>query len=135
MSYLDTAAKFYDGIAQSPETGACCAQRNDLELPGLAVPERMAAMTYSCGTTVHPDELRDAPTVLYIGVGGGLEALQFAYFTRRAGGVIAVDPVAAMRDVACANLHAAAAINGWFDTAFVEVLGGDAFHLPMPLRC
>src|SRR5262245_24818219 len=132
MTYLDTTASFYDGLARAPGRGACCAQRNDVRLPGLVVPERMAAMTYSCGTTVHPEELRDGPSVLYVGVGGGLEALQFAYFARRPGAVIAVDPVATMRDAAIANLREAARVNEWFDIGFVLVLPGDAFALPVP---
>src|SRR6266478_4106312 len=51
-------------------------------------------MNYGCGSTVDPADLRGDGPVLYIGVGGGLEALQLAYFRRRPGGVIAVDPVA-----------------------------------------
>src|SRR5262249_20671861 len=57
-------------------------------------------------------------------------ALQFAYFSRRVGSVIAVDPVAAMREAAIANLREAAALNDWFDERFVEGLPGDAFALP-----
>jgi SAM-dependent methyltransferase len=68
----------------------------------------MYEMNYGCGSTVHPAELIDKPTVLYIGVGGGLEALQFAYFGRRADAVIAVDPVAEMRHAAIENLKLAA---------------------------
>jgi len=85
----------------------------------------------SCGTTVHPTELAKQPTVLYVGVGGGLEALQFAYFSRRAGGVVAIEPVAAMREAATRNLEIAAQENPWFDTSFVEIREGDAFNLPV----
>jgi ubiquinone/menaquinone biosynthesis C-methylase UbiE len=76
------------------------------------------------------NELGNNPTVLYVGVGGGLEALQFAYFSRRAAGVIAVDPVAAMREAADRNLAKAADSNPWFKPEFVEIRDGDAFALP-----
>lgn len=130
--YLAAARAFYDAAADVPALGACCAQRNDLHLPGLAVPQAMEALAFSCGTTVHPAELSDAPTVLYIGVGGGLEALQFAWFSRRPGGVIAVDSAPRMRQAAQDNLAAAARLNPWFDPAFVCVLAGDALALPVP---
>lgn len=64
-----------------------------------------------------------------MGVGGGKEALRFAYFSRRPGAVIAVDPVAARRDAAKRNLAATAACDPWFDLAFVSVRDGDAFSL------
>ncbi|MBF2063006.1 MAG: arsenosugar biosynthesis arsenite methyltransferase ArsM [Calothrix sp. C42_A2020_038] len=131
MTYLETAAKFYSEVAQTPQIGLCCVQSTPLQLPGLIVPQKMKEMNYGCGTTVHPTELADQPTVLYVGVGGGLEALQFAYFSRRVGGVIAVDPVAAMRASAKANLEMAVIENSWFDTSFVEIKEGDAFNLPV----
>jgi ubiquinone/menaquinone biosynthesis C-methylase UbiE len=89
-------------------------------------------MNYGCGTTVHPAELINEPTVLYVGVGGGLEALQFAYFSRRSAGVIAVEPVSAMREAATRNLEMAAQENPWFEPSFVEIREGDAFDLPVP---
>jgi SAM-dependent methyltransferase len=91
----------------------------------------MQQMNYGCGTTVRPTELANSPTVLYVGVGGGLEALQFAYFSRRRGAVIAVDPVMAMREAAIRNLELAAQENAWFDPNFVEIRDGDAFSLPV----
>jgi SAM-dependent methyltransferase len=91
----------------------------------------MQEMNYGCGTTVHPAELANDPTVLYVGVGGGLEALQFAYFCRRPGAVIAVDPVAEMRQAATRNLTLAAQDNSWFDPSFVAIRDGDAFALPV----
>ncbi len=131
MTYLETAANFYSEVAQTPEVGLCCVQSTPLQLPGLNVPAQMQEMNYGCGTTVHPTELASQPTVLYVGVGGGLEALQFAYFSRRAGAVIAVDPVPAMREAASRNLQIAAQENDWFDSSFVEVKAGDAFNLPV----
>lgn len=131
MSYLETAASFYSEVAETPQVGLCCVQSSPLQLPGLKIPSKMQAMNYGCGTTVHPAELSLEPTVLYVGVGGGLEALQFAYFSRRPSGVIAVDPVAAMREAAARNLEIAAIENSWFDPSFVEIREGDAFALPV----
>lgn len=131
MTYLDTTAQFYAEVAATPEVGLCCVQSAPLTFPGLIVPKRMQAMNYGCGTTVHAAELVREPRVLYVGVGGGLEALQFAYFSRQPGGVIAVDPVAEMRQAAYENLQAAAALNDWFDPSFVDIREGDAFALPI----
>jgi ubiquinone/menaquinone biosynthesis C-methylase UbiE len=131
MTYLETAAQFYSDVAQTPQVGLCCVQSSPLQLPGLTIPRQMKDMNYGCGTTVHPTELVNQPTVLYVGVGGGLEALQFAYFSRRPGGVIAIDPVVAMREAASTNLETAATQNPWFDTSFVEIKEGDAFNLPV----
>ena len=131
MTYLETAAQFYSQVAQTPEIGLCCVQSTPLQLPGLKIPLAMQEMNYGCGTTVHHNELNNEPTVLYIGVGGGLEALQFAYFSRRPGAVIAIEPVEAMREAAMRNLEIAAIENPWFDTSFVEICPGDAFNLPV----
>jgi ubiquinone/menaquinone biosynthesis C-methylase UbiE len=92
----------------------------------------MQEMNYGCGSTVHPNELANNPKVLYVGVGGGLEALQFAYFCRQPGDVIAVEPVEAMRHAAHRNLQLAAEENDWFSIDFVDIRAGDAFALPVP---
>ncbi|MBN3922534.1 arsenosugar biosynthesis arsenite methyltransferase ArsM [Nostoc sp. NMS4] len=131
MTYLETAAQFYREVAQTPQVGLCCVQSTPLQLPGLKIPLPMQEMNYGCGTTVHPTELGNQPTVLYVGVGGGLEALQFAYFSRYASAVIAVEPVEAMREAAARNLKIAAQENPWFNTSFVEIREGDAFNLPV----
>ncbi|MDB9486610.1 arsenosugar biosynthesis arsenite methyltransferase ArsM [Dolichospermum circinale CS-537/01] len=131
MTYLETAAQFYSQVAQTPEVGLCCVQSTPLQLPGLKIPLAMQEMNYGCGTTVHHNELNNEPTVLYVGVGGGLEALQFAYFSPRPGAIIAVEPVEAMREAAMRNLEIAATENPWFDTSFVEIRPGDAFNLPV----
>ena len=132
MTYLESAADFYSEVAQTPDVGLCCVQSTPLKLPDLNVPVIMQEMNYGCGTTVHPAELGDSPTVLYVGVGGGLEALQFSYFSRREGAIIAVDPVDAMRDAAERNLAIAAQENDWFEANFVKILKGGAFSLPVP---
>ncbi|MBO0349549.1 arsenosugar biosynthesis arsenite methyltransferase ArsM [Phormidium pseudopriestleyi FRX01] len=132
MSYLETTAQFYAEAAKNPQVGLCCVSTSPLKLPGLKIPKIMQQMNYGCGSTVHPTELFGEPTVLYIGVGGGIEALQFAYFCRQPGGVIAVDPVLEMREAATRNLQLAAEENEWFHPDFVQILAGDAFALPMP---
>jgi ubiquinone/menaquinone biosynthesis C-methylase UbiE len=131
MSYLETTANFYAEAAKMPQVGLCCISTPPMQFPDLKIPEIIYQMNYGCGTTIHPTELTGDPTVLYIGVGGGLEALQFAYFCRRKRGVIAVDPVTAMREVAARNLELAAQENDWFDPEFVEIVAGDAFALPV----
>ncbi|OIP78870.1 MAG: SAM-dependent methyltransferase [Oscillatoriales cyanobacterium CG2_30_44_21] len=131
MTYLETTAKFYAEAAQTPQFGLCCISTPPLQYPDLKIPEIIQQMNYGCGTTIQPTELTGSPTVLYIGVGGGLEALQFAYFCRRPSAVIAVDPVAEMRDAAIRNLQLAAKENPWFDPSFVKILDGDAFKLPV----
>lgn len=132
MSYLNTTVQFYADAAETPQVGLCCVSTPLLRLPGLQVPDIMQQMNYGCGSTVHPVELSGNPTVLYIGVGGGLEALQFAYFSRKPNAVIAIDPVPEMRLAARQNLDLAAQHNDWFDPAFVQILNGDAFDLPVP---
>lgn len=131
MTYLETAAQFYSEVAQTPQVGLCCVQSTPLQLPGLKISLEMQQMNYGCGTTVHPTELANQPTVLYVGIGGGLEALQFSYFSRRPSGVIAVEPVLEMRKAAARNLEIAAQENPWFDISFVEIREGDAFNLPI----
>jgi ubiquinone/menaquinone biosynthesis C-methylase UbiE len=132
MTYLETTAQFYREVAQTPEVGLCCVQSSPLQLPGLKIPSQMQEMNYGCGTTVHPNELGNNPIVLYVGIGGGLEALQFAYFSRFPGGVIAVDPVSEMLEAARENLQIATLENSWFETDFVTLKEGDAFNLPVP---
>lgn len=131
MTYLETTAEFYQEVAETPEVGLCCVQNGAFQLPGLNIPTAMEEMNYGCGTTVQPTELMNQPTVLYVGVGGGLEALQFAYFSPRPEAVIAVEPVAAMREAAQRNLATAAEENSWFEPSFVKIVSGDAFNLPV----
>jgi len=132
LSIDDTLTEVYRQAATTPDPGLCCVERRPLHLPELVIPEAMTAMDYGCGATMHLADMKPEQTVLYVGVGGGLEALQFAYFARRPGGVIAIDPVPEMRKAARRNLEAAAAVNPWFDPAFVEIRDGDARALPVP---
>lgn len=130
-SYLDTVEGVYARAARTPDTRLCCTRSPLWNLPGLHPPPIMLQMNYGCGSTVDPRDLALGDTVLYVGVGGGLEALQFAYCTRRPGGVIAVDPVAAMRAKAQENFAEAARLNPWFDPDFVRLLDGSALELPV----
>jgi SAM-dependent methyltransferase len=129
-NYLQTVESVYEQAALQPDANLCCTQAPVWNLPDLHIPPIMLEMNYGCGSTVNPRDLKPKDTILYVGVGGGLEALQFAYFARRAGGVIAVDPVAAMRDKARANFLEAARLNAWFQPDFVQILDGNALHLP-----
>ncbi len=131
MSYLDAAKDFYKHAALTPDAGLCCTTTPVWALPELHMPPRMLEMNYGCGTTVHPRDLVGTPSVVYVGVGGGLELLQFAYFCRRPGGVIGIEPVAEMRDAAHANLLEAERTNPWFRAEFVEIRAGDALSLPL----
>ncbi len=132
MSYLDTAHHVYREAAAKIQRSLCCTTAPRFQLPGLQVPPAMEEMNYGCGTTVHLQDLAPSLDILYIGVGSGLEALQFAYFTRRASSVIAVDRVPEMLEVARRNFSAAERANDWFRSEFVELVEGDALSLPLP---
>ena len=131
-TYLETTQELYREAALAPQASLCCSSSTPYALPGLVVPKEMTEMNYGCGTTVSMRDMRSDMTILYVGVGGGLEALQFAYFTRQPGSVIAVDNVPEMRDKARQNFEIAAELNDWFDPSFVEVVDGDALDLPVP---
>lgn len=130
-SYLSTTHDIYRQAALNPQQGLCCTTTPVWKFPGLAIPRKMAAMNYGCGTTVHPRDLADSPTVLYVGVGGGMELLQFAYFSRREGGVLGVDAVEEMLAVCRDNLREAERENPWFRSSFVDLRKGDALSLPV----
>jgi len=131
VSYHGTVREVYRKAAETPDATLCCVPQAPMYLPGLHVPPIMHEMNYGCGSTVHLQDMRADQRVLYVGVGGGLEALQFAYFARRPGGVIAIDPVPEMRDAAADNLRLAARLNDWFDPSFVDIRDGDALDLPV----
>jgi SAM-dependent methyltransferase len=130
--YLKTVETVYAEAARAPDSDLCCTASPLWRFPDLRVPPAMQEMNYGCGSTVDARDLDPEDTVLYVGVGGGLEALQFAYFTRRPGSVLAVDPVAEMRERARANFAEAARLNPWFDPAFITLLDGSALDLPVP---
>jgi len=129
--YQATVDALYADAATTPMSALCCTSTPPWRLPGLEVPRGMLERNYGCGSTVHPRDLATATRCLYVGVGGGLEALQMAWFLRRPGGVVAVDRVDAMLDTARTLLIEAEPLNPWFDRSFVELRKGDALALPV----
>lgn len=132
MSYLDTTADLYKEAALTPEEGLCCTTNPVWQFPGLSIPKIMLEMNYGCGSTVSAQDLIDDPKVLYVGVGGGMELLQFAYFSRQEAGVIGIDVVDEMLDACRKNLKLAEEENDWFKSEYVQLIKGDAFQLPVP---
>ena len=131
MSYLDTTHDVYKEAALSPDIGLCCTTNPIWELPGLKIPKIMQEMNYGCGSTVHARDLTNNPKILYVGVGGGMELLQFAYFSRQKDGVIGVDVVDEMLEASKKNFAEAEAQNPWFSNEFVSLKKGDALNLPV----
>ena len=99
MDYLETTIEIYRKAAESPDIGLCCTTTPVMALPELNIPKKMQDMNYGCGTTVNPGDLINNPKILYVGVGGGMELLQFSYFNRTNDGVIGVDTVDKMLEV------------------------------------
>jgi SAM-dependent methyltransferase len=130
-NYLSTTKNVYKEAAINPQEGLCCTTTPVWQLPGLDIPTIMLEMNYGCGSTVHPRDLVNNPTVLYVGVGGGMELLQFAYFSRRKGAVIGVDVVEEMLAASAKNFTIAESLNPWFDSSFVDLRYGDALNLPI----
>lgn len=131
MSYLETTKDVYKDAALKPQEGLCCTTTPVWQLPGLNIPEKMLKMNYGCGTTVHPGDLVNNPTILYVGVGGGMELLQFSWFSRKPMGVIGVDVVDEMLEVCHENFIEAEITNSWFRSDFVDLKKGDALNLPV----
>jgi SAM-dependent methyltransferase len=129
--YLETARDVYRQAALEPQQGLCCTTNPVWQLPALSIPGKMLAMNYGCGSTVHPRDLAGSPSILYVGVGGGMELLQFAYFSRRPGAVVGLDAVDEMLAACRDNLAAAEACNPWFRRDFVDLRKGDALNLPV----
>jgi SAM-dependent methyltransferase len=130
-TYLETTKNVYKEAALTPDVGLCCTTTPVWAFPGLEIPKIMLEMNYGCGSTVHPRDLINSPKILYVGVGGGMELLQFSYFSRQPQGVIGVDVVDEMLDACRENFLEAAQQNSWFDPAFVDVRKGDALKLPI----
>lgn len=131
MSYLETTKDVYKEAALTPDVGLCCTTNPIWELPGLKIPRIMQEMNYGCGSTVHARDLTNSPKILYVGVGGGMELLQFSYFSRQKAGVIGVDVVDEMLDASRQNFEIAQEQNDWFDPSFVDLRKGDALNLPV----
>ena len=131
MSYLETTHDVYKEAALNPEEGLCCTTNPIWELPGLKIPKIMQEMNYGCGSTVHARDLINNPKILYVGVGGGMELLQFSYFSRQKGGVIGVDVVEEMLEASRKNFIEAELQNPWFKSDIVDLKKGNAMNLPV----
>ena len=131
MSYLDATNDLYKAAAETPDVGLCCTTNPIWQLPGLDIPLIMQEMNYGCGSTVNPSDLSNDPKILYVGVGGGMELLQFSYFNRNKGGVIGVDVLDEMLDASRKNFEEAEKLNPWFKSEFVDLRKGDALNLPI----
>jgi SAM-dependent methyltransferase len=66
-----------------------------------------------------------------VGVGGGMEVLQFSYFSRMKMGVIGLDVVDEMLAACDENLIQAEKENDWFRRDFIDLRKGDALALPI----
>jgi ubiquinone/menaquinone biosynthesis C-methylase UbiE len=130
-TYLDATKDLYRDAALTPDVGLCCTTSPIWQLPGLDMPKKMLEMNYGCGSTVHPRDLVNNPTILYVGVGGGMELLQFSYFSRKSNGVIGVDVVDEMLTASEENFAVAENLNPWFNKDFVSLRKGDALSLPI----
>lgn len=131
MSYLETTHNVYKEAALTPDVGLCCTTNPIWELPGLKIPRIMQEMNYGCGSTVHARDLTNNPKMLYVGVGGGMELLQFAYFNRNKGGIIGIDVVDEMLEASRKNFLLAEEQNDWFKSEYVTLKKGDALNLPV----
>ena len=131
MSYLKATNDLYKDAALTPDVGLCCTTNPIWQFPGLSIPKIMQEMNYGCGSTVSAQDLVNNPKVLYVGVGGGMELLQFAYFSRQKGGVTGVDVVDEMLEASRQNFKIAEVENDWFKSEFIDLVKGDALHLPV----
>jgi ubiquinone/menaquinone biosynthesis C-methylase UbiE len=129
--YLETTHNVYKEAALNPEIGLCCTTTPIWALPGLDLPKIMLEMNYGCGSTVNPRDLVNEPSVLYVGVGGGMEVFQFSYFSRKKNGVIGIDVVDEMIEACKNNLLIAEKSNPWFKAEFVDIRKGSALNLPV----
>ena len=130
-NYLDATVNLYRDAALTPDVGLCCTTTPIWKFPGLEIPKIMQEMNYGCGSTISAQDLINNPKILYVGVGGGMELLQFSYFSRQKGGVVGVDVVDEMLEASRQNFIIAEQENDWFKSDFVELKKGDALNLPI----
>lgn len=131
MSYLDATQNLYKEAALTPDVGLCCTTNPIWQFPGLSIPKIMQEMNYGCGSTVSAQDLVNEPNILYVGVGGGMELLQFSYFSRKKGSVTGVDSVNEMLEASRKNFKIAEEENDWFKSDFVNLVKGNALNLPV----
>ena len=130
-NYLETTKEVYKEAALKPDVGLCCTTTPIWQFPELKIPKNMLDMNYGCGSTVNPRDLVNNPNILYVGVGGGMELLQFSYFSRKKGAIIGIDPVNEMIDACATNINEAELLNPWFKREFITLKNGDALKLPV----
>jgi SAM-dependent methyltransferase len=130
-NYLEATTDLYKKAALTPDVGLCCTTTPIWKFPGLEIPIIMQEMNYGCGSTISAQDLINNPKILYVGVGGGMELLQFSYFSRQKGGVIGVDVVDEMLEASRKNFLQAEKENDWFKSEFIELKKGDALNLPI----
>ena len=130
-NYLEVTKNVFRDAALKPDVGLCCTTTPIWQLPGLTIPQIMLDMNYGCGSTVNSKDLSNDPTILYVGVGGGMELLQFSYFSRKPGGVIGLDVVDEMIEASKKNFLEAEKLNPWFKSEFVSLRQGNALELPI----
>ena len=130
-NYLDATVNLYRDAALTPDVGLCCTTTPIWKFPRLEIPKTMQEMNYGCGSTISAQDLINNPKILYVGVGGGMELLQFSYFSRQKGGVVGVDFVDEMLEASRQNFIIAEQENDWFKSEFVELKKGDALNLPI----
>lgn len=131
MSYLNATNDLYKNAALTPDVGLCCTTTPIWKFPGLEIPTIMQEMNYGCGSTISAQDLINEPKILYVGVGGGMELLQFSYFSRQKSRVIGVDVVDEMLEASRKNFLIAEEQNDWFKSEFVELRKGNALNLPV----
>lgn len=130
-TYLEVTEDVYKEAAIQPNEGLCCTTNPVWDLPELSIPLIMQRMNYGCGSTVNFRDLTNDPKILYVGVGGGMEVLQFSYFSRQEAGVIGLDVVDEMLEKCHENLKEAEKENPWFKANFVDLRKGSALDLPI----
>ena len=130
-TYLETTKDVYKKAAETPDVGLCCTTTPIWAFPELDIPMKMQQINYGCGSTVHPRDLVNNPKILYVGVGGGMELLQFSYFSRQKDRVIGVDVVDEMLMASTENFVEAEESNPWFKKEYVSLRKGDALNLPI----
>lgn len=130
-TYHEVTENVYRDAAENPNVGLCCTTNPVWQLPDLSIPKKMLSMNYGCGSTVHPRDIKKESKVLYVGVGGGMELLQFGYFCRGEGRVIGIDTVPEMLEACRENLIEAEKSNDWFSSDFIRLEKGNALSLPV----
>lgn len=127
MSYVEATENLYKEAALTPDIGLCCTTNPVWQFPGLSIPKIMQEMNYGCGSTVSAQDLANNPKILYVGVGGGMELLQFSYFSRQKEGVVGVDVVDEMLEASRQNFKQAEEENDWFNSNFEKLIKGGCF--------